>query len=298
MMSFNLYGWNALNNDVKATAIYADILDEDPDILGAQECEGKTTEISERTGLTPVGGEKHGLNIFYNPDIIQRLDSGYFNLNERDQWGQRIVIWAKFKHRESKNIFYQYNSHWCVCSEENLFNTAQTVASNMMSQYERDGFPAVFNGDLNVFAGFHNSKAIKYLSGFSVDGKTSPILLQDALPNGGSTFGAAGRIDYIFASASATVSNSRTLDQSGSDHRAIVTTVQFPNSVALVIDSSLDNIDRTADRPGGDNDVTDGDGDTGNNPLMLYGGVGIAAVIIVVAIATILKSKSDEPSRV
>ena len=51
MVSYNLYGWNALiQNPWKAENIYKAIRNIKPDILGAQECEGQEEVIAAAIG--------------------------------------------------------------------------------------------------------------------------------------------------------------------------------------------------------------------------------------------------------
>ena len=50
VMSYNLFGWNALHNDQKKENIFRHIRDFNPDILGVQEDEGQSSSIISRIG--------------------------------------------------------------------------------------------------------------------------------------------------------------------------------------------------------------------------------------------------------
>ena len=55
------------------------------DVYGAQELEGRTGFVAQATGLTPVGNEAHGHNIFFRSSTVALHEVGVFNLNEQDQ---------------------------------------------------------------------------------------------------------------------------------------------------------------------------------------------------------------------
>ena len=50
VMSYNLFGWNALHNDQKKENMFRHIRDFNPDILGVQEDEGQSSSIIGRIG--------------------------------------------------------------------------------------------------------------------------------------------------------------------------------------------------------------------------------------------------------
>ena len=50
VMSYNLYGWNALHNDQKKENMFRHIKDFNPDILGVQEDEGQSYSIIGHIG--------------------------------------------------------------------------------------------------------------------------------------------------------------------------------------------------------------------------------------------------------
>ena len=50
VMSYNLFGWNALHNDQKKENMFRHIRDFNPDILGVQEDEGQSSSIIGHIG--------------------------------------------------------------------------------------------------------------------------------------------------------------------------------------------------------------------------------------------------------
>jgi len=207
------------------------------DTLGAQELFGRTDLIAARTGLRAIGAENHGKNIFYREATLRLEEAGAFDLNEQDQWGQRTVVWARFTHKVSGRSFYHFNTHWCVCSEDQLLSSAITSGSRIAATLQASGAPAVYTGDFNVFAGTDRSKAIRYLGGEIVDGRTSPVTMADTYLQAGGTLNAQGgpgsyggaRVDYVLATLSGwRVSDGTVLPQEiGSDHKAVAAVLDF-----------------------------------------------------------------------
>ena len=83
----------------------------------------------------------------------------------------------------------------------------------------------ILTGDLNVFPGFENTDAVKYLKSNGLEDTFRKV-------NGGngSTFGAAGKIDYIFASTGTTVKSAqidRRFNGQASDHYAINAVIEL-----------------------------------------------------------------------
>ena len=90
VMSYNLYGWNALvQNPWKAENVYKAIRLINPDILGAQECEGKEYEVAANIGsdYTVAGAATAGHAIFYRTSVFTFQGQGVVELNEMDQYG-------------------------------------------------------------------------------------------------------------------------------------------------------------------------------------------------------------------
>ena len=90
VMSYNLYGWNALvQNPWKAENIYAAIRRASPDILGAQECEGREWDVAANIGgdYSVAGEATAGHAIIYRTSVLTFEGQGQMQLNEMDQWG-------------------------------------------------------------------------------------------------------------------------------------------------------------------------------------------------------------------
>lgn len=230
VLQYNLYGWNVFgqNLNTKGVAIVNYMAEKKPDFIGAEECEGYSDWILQRlSGYAASGDEKHGVNIFYKKEIWIPEESGFINIPEQDQWGQRVMRFTKFKHIETGKRLAFYTTHWCVCSDAKLLNTAEAVAVNIL-EFTPEGYGAILTGDLNVFDNFENGMAVRYLKGLYGNNKF-PMrdTFRDLFPNAdGSTFGAAGKIDYIFASGLLTTDYAE-IDRSAtvSDHYPVIAEV-------------------------------------------------------------------------
>ena len=134
-------------------------------------------------------------------------------------------MWARIRKRGDGSILYAFNTHWCVCGENDLFGSAQTAAqgiADVRAAYGEATAPAVLTGDLNVFAGGPQSKALRYLTGENVDGKSSPVVFADTYTGNEGSMGGS-KIDFVLATATA-FSTRRSVvypAESGSDHRAV-----------------------------------------------------------------------------
>jgi endonuclease/exonuclease/phosphatase family metal-dependent hydrolase len=232
VMSYNLYGWNAFGaNSWKAPNILNKMKHYAPDIMGCQEVEGNANWIAGDTvdatkGGFAVAGQHAGHAIFYRSNLFNVEDQGAFNINEQDQWGLRQLAWVKFLHKPSGQRFLHFNTHWCVCGEPQLFQTAQDVAHWVADVRARfNNPPAMLTGDFNVFGGCQNSKAIRYLTGQPVDGQQSPVVFFDANEGQGATYGGC-KIDYVLLTGEWSVQESL-IDRDhrngaiGSDHDSL-----------------------------------------------------------------------------
>lgn len=232
VMSYNLYGWNALGrNRWKADNIFGKMRDYAPDLMGCQEVEGHAAWISSSTvdsskGAFAVVAAHAGHAIFYRSQLFDVEAEGYFDIAEQDQWGLRRLAWARFRNKATGENFLHFNSHWCVCGEESLFRTARSVAQWVHSvRSQQDNLPAILTGDFNVFGNCDNSLAIRYLKGETVNGHTSPVVFSDAHEGQGATFGGC-KIDYVLLSGPWKVTRSN-IDRDhrqgaiGSDHDSL-----------------------------------------------------------------------------
>ena len=90
VMSYNLYGWNALvQNPWKAENIYKAIREINPDLLGAQECEGHERDVAAAIGsdYAIAGSATAGHSIIYKTSVFTFEGQGVVDLHEKDQWG-------------------------------------------------------------------------------------------------------------------------------------------------------------------------------------------------------------------
>ena len=96
VMSYNLYGWNALvQNPWKAENVYKAIRNVQPDILGAQECEGREHDVAANIGsdYAVAGAASAGHSIIYRTSVFTLDGHGTQQLNEMDQYGPvRLIV--------------------------------------------------------------------------------------------------------------------------------------------------------------------------------------------------------------
>jgi len=229
VLSYNMYGWNALiQNPWKAENMYKHIRAASPDLLGAQEVENLAYQVADNIGSDyEVAGSSAGHGILYKSSVMHFEDYGQENIHEQDQWGPRTVEFAHFTHTSGKKVDH-FNTHLCVCSEGDLLKSARTLA-DVIQRHRRPGSKVVLTGDFNVFGGFENSQAIRYLTGQL---ESSPVVLKDTFravyPSGdGTTFPGAGKIDYVLVETATTVTGAyidRENYGEASDHLPIVGT--------------------------------------------------------------------------
>ncbi|GLX69778.1 endonuclease/exonuclease/phosphatase family protein [Paenibacillus glycanilyticus] len=187
--------------------------------------------------------------IFFNRDELAMEESGQFWLSETPDveasvsWESsfpRICTWTRFRHRESGQSFYLYNTHLDHHSQEAKDRGIQVVEERIARQRAVDGLPALLTGDFNSYP---DERPIQFLRGeIGINGKESGLNLTDAyLPiNGapGSTFhefkgGDTGEpIDYIFATdefevLSVEVDRCRIDGGYPSDHYPVVATTRL-----------------------------------------------------------------------
>lgn len=85
LMSYNLYGWNALHNPEKTENLYRVIRAFGPDSLGCQEDEGMSDQIAANIGsdYRVAGGRDHGHSIIYRSSVFTLEASGHFDLSKK-----------------------------------------------------------------------------------------------------------------------------------------------------------------------------------------------------------------------
>jgi len=240
VMSYNLYGWNALvQNPWKAENVYKAIRQVNPDILGAQECEGREYDVAANIGsdYTVAGSSNAGHAILYKTSVFTFEGHGYVQLNEMDQFGPRTVEYAHLTHRLSGRQVDFFNTHLCLCNGEQLLGSAVTIEETM-AQHRRPGSRIMLTGDFNCDDGYENSKPVLYFKG---ELNNAPITFDDTFRsyNGagadGTTFpGKPGKIDYVLVDKGAMVKNAwidRNWDDQGkaSDHWPVSAVVDLLN---------------------------------------------------------------------
>jgi len=238
VMSYNLYGWNALvQNPWKAENVYKAIRLINPDILGAQECEGKEYEVAANIGsdYAVAGAATAGHAIFYRTSVFTFQGQGYVQLNEMDQYGPRTVEYAHLTHKLSGREVDYFNTHLCLCNGDQLLGSAVTIAETMAA-HRRPGSRIILTGDFNCDDGWEQSKPVRYLKG---ELNNSPVPLDDTFRtyNGdsadGTTFpGKPGKIDYVMVDTGASVKNAwiaRAWEDQGkaSDHWPVAAVVDL-----------------------------------------------------------------------
>ena len=204
VMSYNMWGDQALNDSYRQGNICTIIRTWLPDLLGGQE---SRENLSIGEGYASTGGAG-GHNIIYRTSSMDLNGYGYVDLTPNDKWGIRSVEWAQFTHRATGTLVDHFNTHFCVCADdgrccgqEAQYQSAKEV-EQVIVEHRRVGSLIVLTGDLNVQDGYEYSKAVRYLKG-EID--SPPVPLQDTFrANGnnadGTTYPGEGKIDYIFAS--------------------------------------------------------------------------------------------------
>jgi len=211
-MSYNMYGWNALHDHTKTENMYKIIRAFTPDLMGCQEIDEFAYQVADNIGSDyAVAGDGYsaGHAILYRTSVFDLVKSGNMQLQDQDKWGIRTVEYAQLNHKATGRMVDHFNTHFCVCTEGQCcgqdpgLRSAHTVESFMQTN-RRSGSLMMFTGDLNVFDGFENHNAIKYLKG-ELPGDMPPYVMEDTFrtANGqgadGTTFPGAGKIDYLFA---------------------------------------------------------------------------------------------------
>jgi len=236
VMSYNLFGWNALvQNSWKAENVYKAIRQINPDLMGAQECEGQEAKVAAAIGsdYAVAGHASEGHAIFYKKSVFDFESQGIVNLNERDQYGQRTVEYAHFTHKLSGTKVDHFNTHLCLCNGDQLLGSAKTIAE-AIEQHRKPGSRVILTGDFNCDDGWEDSKPVRYFKG---ELESTPVPLDDTFRVvndagvDGTTFnGKPGKIDYVLVDKGAVVKNAwidRNWDDVGkaSDHWPIAAVV-------------------------------------------------------------------------
>merc|ERR1719431_902680 len=231
VMSYNLYGWNALQqNPWKAENIYKAIRATNPDLLGTQEIENLAAMVASNIGddyMVAGGAGSAGHAILYRSSVFSLDGTGVAPLFEEDQWGPRTVEWVQLTHRLSGQQVDHFNTHLCVCNADQLLGSATTIL-DVMTNNRRPGSRILLTGDFNVFDGFENSKAIKFLK--DVGQMEDTFRAFNTNGEDGTTFPGAGKIDYILTEDGVGVKNAwidHTYYGEASDHLPVAAVVDL-----------------------------------------------------------------------
>jgi len=226
-MSYNLFGWNAFNqNKWKRGNIIKKIKGFGPAVLGAQEVEtggGKGgSYVSEKvtSGAGLSGGV--GLNQFYDPAVVEALDKEFIIPLVRGYW----MSMTRFKHKATNVEFLFFNSHW---KHGYGYDQKKIIAKAIQKEREKYSSPppTILVGDTNQFCMAADMEAIKYLKGEEGD---SPVTFADAhAQDKGSSYDGGCRIDFILASKGQWLRVDSFIDRDGmgvhgsaSDHAALM----------------------------------------------------------------------------
>jgi endonuclease/exonuclease/phosphatase family metal-dependent hydrolase len=180
--------------------------------------------------------------IFFDNKLFDALDHGTFWLSETPEvpskgWDaalNRIVSWAKLRHKSSKIEFYFFNTHFDHVGIEARNQSSKLIIEKVNSM--RNGMPFILTGDFNVP---DTSEPYKLMASAFNDAKETSLSGHYGPDGSWSTFDVCGtteprrRIDFIFTAENITVHEHAILTDSKygkypSDHLPVVATVTLP----------------------------------------------------------------------
>ena len=144
------------------------------DIIGVQEARPEQmADMKRMTEYASVGvgrdGEQGGefSAIFYRTDRIQLLDSGTFWLSETPDvvskgWDaalNRICTWAKMKDKQTKKVFYFFNTHFDHMGKQARRESARLLSDRIAAV--SDEYSVMCTGDFNSGDGSEPVEIIK-----------------------------------------------------------------------------------------------------------------------------------------
>lgn len=144
------------------------------DIIGVQEARPEQmADMKQMSGYASVGvgrdGEQGGefSAIFYRTDRIQLLDSGTFWLSETPDvvskgWDaalNRICTWAKMKDKQTKKVFYFFNTHFDHMGKQARKESARLLSDRIAAMSNE--YPVMCTGDFNSGDGSEPVEIIK-----------------------------------------------------------------------------------------------------------------------------------------
>ncbi len=243
LMTYNVANQTGENGENIAAHITARA----PDFVAAQECsecEWLVAKLPVRYRLTAP--PRAGVAILYDADSWALENEGVFVLGDDDDgWGERVARWARFSNLETAHCLYVYSTHFCAtarspddaCDVDRQLDYADTVLTHIDSRVVIEA-PVLLAGDLNVFDGFEDGAVIQeILASGLVDVFREAEPTADGTTFEGNDWAPAGRLDYVFATPPVEVSDA-VIDRDaiaageGSDHYAVLATVEFVGSLA------------------------------------------------------------------
>lgn len=140
---------------------------EHPDVFGAQEVLHHQLQdmLKMLVGYSYIGvgredGEQKGeyAPIFYDPDVLERQDCGWFWLSETpsepskgwDAACERICTWGLFRHKASGRQFYFFNLHMDHRGKKARRESALLVLDQIRMRCADKECPVILTGDFNV----------------------------------------------------------------------------------------------------------------------------------------------------
>jgi endonuclease/exonuclease/phosphatase family metal-dependent hydrolase len=237
-MTFNVAGAATTADPVAGPTMAMQIEGSGADVVMLQECTGCPAFLSllpDRYGL--VHDEGSEVAIAYDDDRWRPIADGSIVLGENDDgWGRREARWVRLVERDGDGMFDVYSTHWCVtirrdddpCTPERHVDYARQIVDDLAARVSRF---ALVGGDLNVFDGFEDSLAVRYLEAQGLVDVFREVSDEDGITFQGNSWAPPGRIDYVFSTSPVDVHDA-TVDTShpapgGSDHYPVIVTVSF-----------------------------------------------------------------------
>ena len=138
-----------------------------PDVFGAQECLESQAEFVVQTlpeyHWFGIGRESNGEGemaaVFYKKKTLSPIETGNFWLSETPDvpgsksWKSactRMVTWAKFRHLQSGQLFYFFNTHFDHASEQARQQAARLLLERIKAL--SGDLPVILTGDFNAAA--------------------------------------------------------------------------------------------------------------------------------------------------
>ncbi len=187
------------------------------EIIGTQE--GDFSQMNDLKELLPefnqvskpYGGKTndiHTCSILFKSSLFELLDEGVFWLSQTpdvpsigwDATDQRICQWAKFKSKQTGEVFYFFNAHFYWQKEEARLQSGSLMVKKIKEIAGKS--PVICTGDFNSTVETNQIKAIKeqYQDAYDVSKGGRKGVEGTNIAGGVFTGPSKGRIDYVFVS--------------------------------------------------------------------------------------------------